>query len=541
MSKRHPNLTILLTLALLLTAPASSHAADTGGASADGSNYQLSGPFLDYWVNNGGLDRFGYPLTDVQHDPALDLDVQYVERGRLELHHTDAGDVVMLGRVGAELIAVEHCSFPPAVTDEGSYFAETGYRVPPVFFAYWQNRGGLASYGYPLSPAYTNSSGMLVQWFERAEFELHPENAGTPYNVELTALGRDLLDRRAALMPYLRVDGDKLVFGPNDAPMLLKGVNYSPSQHPWRLWQEWDEPTVARDFALMHDLGSNTVRIFVTVGDWQQGYFTRPRMERLLQIASSYGIRPIVSLFDSYRKYPTPGWDNWPTNDSDPAAQMERDYLNAVVGPYALDTRILAWDLCNEIDYVVPYSEWVWKDHAANRLAWLGRIAAYVRTIDRAHPLTVGLTTHYGLNQPVPAAQGVGGIVDYVSFHYYEHNYYDRDLTSLLTEMRGYTDKPLLVEEIGHPSGGTDLPHATEDLQRAFFARMIPEANDSAGALAWSLLDWPALAGSEAHFGLYHADYTPKPAAAVFRDAMQVAPFPVTNPSSGVPLFCAQP
>ncbi len=541
MSKRHPNLTLLLTLALLLASPAVSRADDKGGASFAGTGYQLSGPFLSYWIANGGLDRFGYPLTDVMHDPALDLDVQYVERGRLELHHAAGGDVVMLGRVGAELIAAEHCAFPPATSGVGNYFAETGYRVPPVFFAYWQKRGGLASYGYPLSPTY-QANGMLVQWFERARFELHPENAGTPYNVELTALGRNLLDRRAALLPYLRVVGDRLVFGPDDKPLLLKGVNYSPSAHPWRLWQEWDEPTVVKDFALMHDLGSNTVRIFVTVDDWQHGYFTRPRMERLLQIASGYGIRPIVSLFDSYRKYPAPGWDNWPTSDSDPAAPMEHDYLSAVVGPYALDTRILAWDICNEVDYVIPYAEWVWKEHAANRLAWLRRIAAYVRTIDRAHPLTVGLTTHYGLNQPVQAADGVGGIVDYVSFHYYEHNYYDRDLASLLTEMRGYSDKPLLVEEIGHPSGGTDLPHASEEQQRAFFARMTPQAaQQSAGALAWSLLDWPTLSGSEAHFGLYRADYTAKPAAAVFRDAMTVEPFPSTNPSSGVPLFCAQP
>jgi hypothetical protein len=542
MSKRHSNLTLLLTLTVLLLTPATSRADDGSPGMYFFTGYKLSEPFLSYWQNNGGLDRFGYPISDVIHDPASGLDVQYVERGRLELHHTDSSDMVMLGRIGADVIEAEHCSFPPAAADEGNYFAETGYRVPPIFFDYWQNRGGLASYGYPLSPAYTDSSGMLVQWFERARFELHPENAGTPYNVLLAPLGRDLLARRDALMPYLRVSGDKLVFGSDDTVVQLKGVNYSPSQHPWKLWQAWDEPTVQRDFALMHDLGSNTVRVFVTIGDWQNGYFTPARMEGLLQIASGYGIRPIISLFDSYLKYPTPGWDNWPTDDSDPRTATEYAYLDAVVKPYALDTRIAAWDICNEVDYVIPYTEWVWKDHAANRLAWLRRIAAYVRTLDRAHPLTVGLTTHYGLNQPVAAADGVGGIVDYVSFHYYEHNYYDRDLTSLLDEMRGYNDKPVVVEEIGHPSGGTDLPHASEPEQQAFYAKMLPQAaQGSAGALAWSLLDWPSLSGSEANFGLYRADYSPKPAAATFRDAMQVATFPNTNPSAGVPLFCAIP
>ncbi len=542
--RRLPTPIVIACCALLLVSgsylPTRAAPASTGARYFAQTGHSLVGNFLSYWQANGGLDRFGYPISEVIHDPGLDLDVQYVERGRLELH-PEADGAVMLGRIGAELVAAEHCAFPNPSDTVGAFFPQTGQRVPLVFFDYWQTRGGLASYGYPISPAYTTSEGLVVQWFERARFELHPENAGTNYNVLLTPLGHDLLARRDALLPYLRVAGDKLVFGPDDQPTMLKGVNYSPRDHPWRLWREWDEPTMRHDFALMQQLGSNTMRVFVTFDDWQHGYYTPERRERLLQIAAAHGIRPIISLFDSYLKYPNPGWDNWPTDDSSPQAQLERDYLSAVVGPLALDPRVLAWDICNEVDYVIPYTEWVWDAHAANRLVWLRRIAAAVRRLDRAHPLTVGLTTHYGLNQPVPAWQGVGAIVDYISFHYYEHNYYDRDLDSLLTEMRGYTSLPIVVEEIGHPSGGSDLPHASEEQQRAFFATMTAQANHSAGALAWTLVDWPTLSGSEAHFGLYRADYTAKPAAAAFRDALKVDPFPITNPSPDVPSFCAQP
>ena len=38
----------------------------------------------------------------------------------------------------------------------------------------------------------TDGSTYPTQHFERARFELHPENAGTPYEVLLGLLGREL-------------------------------------------------------------------------------------------------------------------------------------------------------------------------------------------------------------------------------------------------------------------------------------------------------------------------------------------------------------
>ena len=55
--------------------------------------------------------------------------------------------------------------------------------------------GELARFGYPISEEHQEldpESGKLytVQWFERARFEYHPENAGTPYEVELGLVGK---------------------------------------------------------------------------------------------------------------------------------------------------------------------------------------------------------------------------------------------------------------------------------------------------------------------------------------------------------------
>lgn len=72
-------------------------------------------------------------------------------------------------------------------------FPQTGYTVCGRFLAYWQGHGGLAQQGYPLSNEFTEVSDLngkpyVVQYFERAVFELHPENK-PPYDVLLSQLG----------------------------------------------------------------------------------------------------------------------------------------------------------------------------------------------------------------------------------------------------------------------------------------------------------------------------------------------------------------
>ncbi len=66
------------------------------------------------------------------------------------------------------------------------------------FREYWEQNGGLAVFGYPLTPAQreTTAAGtFLVQYFERQRFELHPENAA-PYDVLLGLLGAEIYGSR---------------------------------------------------------------------------------------------------------------------------------------------------------------------------------------------------------------------------------------------------------------------------------------------------------------------------------------------------------
>jgi len=78
-------------------------------------------------------------------------------------------------------------------------FPQTGQAVGGRFLRYWQAHGGLALFGYPLTgerqEKLEDGKTYTVQYFERARFEHHPENA-PPNDVLLGQFGRRVLDQR---------------------------------------------------------------------------------------------------------------------------------------------------------------------------------------------------------------------------------------------------------------------------------------------------------------------------------------------------------
>lgn len=176
----------------------------------------VSGRFLEYWQQNGGLAVFGLPLSDALTEN--ERSVQYFERQRFELHAENAAPYdVLLGRLGDELLrrqGVDWTTLPKADGEQQGcrFFAETQHRVcnllgGPGFLSYWSNNGlefdgrrgtsaaeSLALFGLPISePFETTIEGkrLLVQWFERARFEYHPDNPAAS-RVLLGRLGAEL-------------------------------------------------------------------------------------------------------------------------------------------------------------------------------------------------------------------------------------------------------------------------------------------------------------------------------------------------------------
>ena len=133
--------------------------------------------------------------------------MQYFERARFEYHpeHKGTQFEVLLGLLGNQTTAGRAFPQSPpgskAPRDGARYFAETKQWVSGPLLKYWSERGGLMTYGFPISPEVEevnpdDGKRYMVQYFERNRLELHPELKGTPNEVLLGLLGRQLLVER---------------------------------------------------------------------------------------------------------------------------------------------------------------------------------------------------------------------------------------------------------------------------------------------------------------------------------------------------------
>jgi len=181
----------------------------------------ITGRFREYWEQQGGLAVFGYPTSPVLDEAAAPDGpthrVQYFERARFEYHpELPPPFDVLLGRMGDDRLKQQGRTwwdFPRVESAPAGcrFFPDTGHslcdQAPGAGFrSFWERNGlrgrelsreggALALFGLPLSEpiSETNASGeqVVVQWFERARFEWHPEHAPA-FKVQLGLLGREL-------------------------------------------------------------------------------------------------------------------------------------------------------------------------------------------------------------------------------------------------------------------------------------------------------------------------------------------------------------
>ncbi|MBM4422959.1 MAG: hypothetical protein FJ030_06140 [Chloroflexi bacterium] len=79
-----------------------------------------------------------------------------------------------------------------AQSETERYFDDTGHTVRGALLAYFDSHGGLAVFGYPITDDFRDeSTGLVVQYFQYARFEWHPENPEGS-QVQLGRLGVEL-------------------------------------------------------------------------------------------------------------------------------------------------------------------------------------------------------------------------------------------------------------------------------------------------------------------------------------------------------------
>ncbi len=152
----------------------------------------------------------------------------------------------------------------------------------------------------------------------------------------------------------------------------LVGADFIPSTaiNQLEMWQAdtFDPETIDRELGWAENIGMNTMRVFLHDLLWKQdpdGF--KDRIDQFLAIAERHRIRVLLVLFDSCWD-PNPrlgkqreprkgvhnsGWVQSPGRAAlvDPAEYPRlKEYVQGVIGAFANDRRVLAWDLWNEPD-----------------------------------------------------------------------------------------------------------------------------------------------------------------------------------------------
>ncbi len=141
------------------------------------TGHMVQGDFLRFFNAHGGLEIFGYPLTgEFIEGGRL---VQYFQRARMEARPENPDPLkVVLGPLASELgyseAPIPAASIPPANDPYRRYFRETGHTTGYGFLSYFDARGGLNVFGYPITE-FKWENGRIVQYFQRARMEWHPE------------------------------------------------------------------------------------------------------------------------------------------------------------------------------------------------------------------------------------------------------------------------------------------------------------------------------------------------------------------------------
>ncbi len=252
----------------------------------------------------------------------------------------------------------------------------------------------------------------------------------------------------------------------------LVGANYTTSNaiNQLEMFQAGTFDPVAIDRELgwaREKFGMNTMRVYLHDLLWKQdqkGFLKR--LDQFLAIAAKHGIRPMLVLFDSCwdpdpvlgaQRRPIPGVHNsgWLQSPGrhelvDPANDTHfRAYVQGVVGAFANDKRVLAWDLWNEPDNPGGgnYMDKQLDREQARIEELLPKIFEWARAKKPIQPLTSGVWIGDDWS---PGAKSLNAIQrtqleqsDVITFHNYEQ---PEAFEARVAQLRGY-DRPLICTE----------------------------------------------------------------------------------------------
>jgi aldose 1-epimerase len=265
-----------------------------------------------------------------------------------------------------------------------------------------------------------------------------------------------------------------------DSTGWLVGSNFIPSTaiNQLEMWQAatFDPRTIDRELGWAESLGFNTMRVFLHHLLWQQdsiGFLSR--MDQFLTIADRHHVRPMFVLFDAVwdpmphlgpQRAPIPhvhnsGWVQSPgaavLSDTARFEQL-RGYVQGVVGRFARDRRVVAWDVFNEPDNTnrPAYVAYEPLDKGARSFILLRKAFGWARQMNPSQPLTAAPWKGDWIdpNRVDPLTAYMLDSSDVITFHSYDDSATVERLVTALERYGG--GRPIICSEyMARPRGST--------------------------------------------------------------------------------------
>lgn len=341
----------------------------------------------------------------------------------------------------------------------------------------------------------------------------------------------------ASRLSAVRLEGN--YFSHDGHRFIPVGANWVPAKAAMQWPTQWDPKAIEADFARMHELGFNTIRLdFVWAwieprpGDYNPEAFRE--LDFLISLAHRYQIylHPCLliggEVGEAY-------WDvpyrqgRHPHSDPD-MLRIETDHVAELARRYGKESAILGWDLTDEPPF------WIAADSTTDAMAinWTRLLSWSIRRYDSLHPIVVG-TSMEDVGRGAFRPDNVREEVDFFSVHPYsiyapklfpdamlsERGTYG---SAFETALSGSAGRPAMVQEIGASSAQYGPDEIAKFLRTSLYSGLGGGAN---GFLIWCYTDAAPeqfhkvsylRSPHETQFGLTTWDGKERASAKMFRD-----------------------
>lgn len=312
----------------------------------------------------------------------------------------------------------------------------------------------------------------------------------------------------------------------------IVGANYTNASaiNQLEMWQAatFNPAEIDKELGWAKKFGMNTMRVYLHDLAYSQdpAGFKR-RLDQFLGIAARHGIRPMLVLFDSCwdpdpvvgpQRRPIPGVHNsgWVQSPSradliNPANDPRlRAFVEDVVGSFAKDTRILAWDIWNEPDNKGggSYEDEQLAEEQVRIEQLMPQAFAWARSRRPVQPLTSGVwigedwspgSSKLNAIQRIQLAES-----DIITFHNYD---WPEQFAARIAQLRPY-GRPLICTEWMARGNGSTVD------------TVLPVARaENVGMINWGYVQ----GATQTHFpwDSWERPYTLRPPTIWFHDLMR--------------------